>query len=136
MAKWILPALILLLPVSGLLERGLAADPAGDHPSYRSACGWIGVRVQPMTSAFAESLGMADPYGAIFDDPEAGSPAAGVGIEMGDVLTAVNGDPIEKSSDFAGIIASKAPGDTVYLSIRRNGQLMEVAPVLGQGKCP
>jgi len=52
------------------------------------------------------------------------------------VLTTVNGNPLEKSSDFAGIIASTAPGDTVYLSIRRNGQLIEVAPVLGQGKCP
>lgn len=92
--------------------------------------------MQPMTAPFAESLGMDVPYGAIFDSPEAGSPAAGVGIEMGDVLTTVNGNPLEKSSDFAGIIASIAPGDTVYLRIRRNEQLLEIAPVVGQGKCP
>jgi serine protease Do len=89
-----------------------------------------------MTAPVAESLGMNVPYGAIFDSPEAGSPAASVGIEMGDVLTTVNGNPIEKWSDFAGIIASIAPGDTVYLWIRRNGQLLEVAPMVGQGRCP
>ena len=118
----------------GLHERSFAAGPAGDHPAS-AICGWIGVGVQPMTTAFAESLGMTAPYGAIFDSPEAGSPAASVGIEMGDVLTTVNGNPLQKWSDFAGIIASLAPGDTVYLRIRRNEQLLEVAPMVGQGKC-
>jgi S1-C subfamily serine protease len=118
----------------GLLERSFAAGPADDHAS--AICGWIGAGVQPMTTAFADSLGMAAPYGAIFDSPEAGSPAASVGIEMGDVLTTVNGNPLEKWNDFAGIIASLAPGDTVYLRIRRNEQLLEVAPMVGQGKCP
>jgi S1-C subfamily serine protease len=121
---------------SGLLEHSFAAGPTGDHPSASAICGWIGVGVQPMTAPFAESLGMDAPYGAIFDSPEAGSPADSVGIEMGDLLTAVNGNPLEKSSDFAGIIASIAPGDTVYLRIRRNEQLLEVAPMVGQGKCP
>jgi S1-C subfamily serine protease len=119
----------------GLLERSFAAGPSGDHAAS-AICGWIGVGVQPMTTAFADSLGMAAPYGAIFDSPEAGSPAASVGIEMGDVLTTVNGNPLERWNDFAGIIASLAPGDTVYLSIRRNEQLLEVAPIVGQGRCP
>jgi serine protease Do len=118
----------------GLLERSFAAGPAGDHAS--TICGWIGVGVQPMTTAFADSLGMAAPYGAIFENPEAGSPAASVGIEMGDVLTTVNGNPLVKWNDFAGTIASLAPGDTVYLRIRRNEQLLEVAPMVGRGKCP
>jgi S1-C subfamily serine protease len=116
----------------GLHDRSFAA---GDHPAS-AICGWIGVGVKPMTAVFAESLGMVALYGAIFDRPEAGSPAASVGIEMGDVLTTVNGNPLEKWSDFAGTIASLAPGDTVYLAIRRNGQLLEVAPMVGQGKCP
>jgi hypothetical protein len=38
-------------------------------------CGWMGVQVSPMTAAFAESLGMAEPYGAIFDRP--GTAASG-----------------------------------------------------------
>ena len=131
-------ALVVFVSVSlvfGLLKYSFADGPAGGHTAS-STCGWIGVGVQPMTTAFADSLGMSAPYGAIFDSPEAGSPAASVGIEMGDVLTTVNGNPLVKWSDFAGIIASLAPGDTVYLSIRRNEQLLELAPMVGQGKCP
>ena len=64
-------------------------------------CGWMGVKVSPMTAPFAESLGMAEPYGAIFDRPEPGSPAADAHIEQGDVLTAINGAPLMRSGDFA-----------------------------------
>jgi len=42
-------------------------------------CGWIGVGVSPMTTAFAESLGTSEPYGAIFDQPEPGSRAHSAG---------------------------------------------------------
>ena len=90
-------------------------------------CGWMGVAVSPMTAAFAESLGMAEPYGAIFDRPEPGSPAATAGIEQGDVLTAINGSPLMRSSDFAGIISMMAPGTSVYLTTSRDSETREVA---------
>jgi serine protease Do len=98
-------------------------------------CGWIGVQVSPMTAAFAESLGMAEPYGAIFDRPEPGSPAANAGIEQGDVLTAVNGSPLMRSSDFAGIISMMAPSTSVYLDTSRNGEAMQVKLTLGSAQC-
>jgi S1-C subfamily serine protease len=98
-------------------------------------CGWMGVAVSPMTAAFAESLGMAEPYGAIFDQPEPGSPAATAGIEQGDVLTAINGTPLVRSSDFAGIISMMSPGTPVYLNTWRDGEAMQVKLILGSAQC-
>ena len=98
-------------------------------------CGWMGVAVSPMTAAFAESLGMAEHYGAIFDRPEPGSPAATAGIEQGDVLTAINGSPLMRSSDFAGIISMMAPGTSVYLNTSRDGKAMQVKLMLGSTQC-
>jgi len=88
-------------------EKAAAAElirstPAFDGPMWRATvtqnkqekqnandlCGWMGVEVRPMTAAFAASLGMALPYGAILDQPEPGSSAANAHIEQGDVLTA------------------------------------------------
>jgi len=97
----------------------------------KDLCGWIGVAVRPMTAAFAASLGMAVPYGAIFEQPEPGSPAANAHIEQGDVLTAINGSPLMRSNDFAGIISEMAPGATVYLAIWRNGEARQVTVTLG-----
>jgi serine protease Do len=89
-----------------------------------------------MTRAFADSLGMAEPYGAIFDQPEAGSPAADAGIQAGDVITAVNGSPVMRSTDFATMIAAMAPNTMAYLSTSRDGQTIEVKLMVGSGKCP
>jgi serine protease Do len=98
-------------------------------------CGWMGVRVSPMTAAFAQSLGMAEPYGAIFDQPEPGSLAASAGIEQGDVLTTINGSPLMRASNFAEIISRMAPGTTVYLNTLRNGEAISIKLILGSVQC-
>ena len=77
-----------------------------------------------MTRAFADSLGMVEPYGAIFGQPRPGSPAAQAGIEAGDVITAINGTPLTRSRDFAAKISKRAPGSVIYLTTFRNGELM------------
>jgi PDZ domain len=109
--------------------------PAVRQAQGLDACGWIGVRVNPMTPAFAASLGMAEPYGAIFDRPEPGSPAANAKIAAGDVITTVNGSPVMRSSEFAAMISAMAPGSPVYLTTFRNGQMIKVSLTLARGKC-
>jgi serine protease Do len=104
-------------------------------PSEDSSCGWIGVTVRPMTAAYAGSLGMAEPYGAIFDQPKPGSPAAAAGIERGDVLTTINGSPLIRASDFAGLISAIAPRTQVYFYVWRNGQPKQVTLILGATPC-
>jgi S1-C subfamily serine protease len=100
------------------------------------SCAWIGVEVIPMTAPVANSLGMAVPYGAIFDRPEAGSPAANAGIEAGDVITTINGSPLGSPRDFATTIAAMAPGTIIYLGTYRNRQPMAISLTLGRGQCP
>jgi S1-C subfamily serine protease len=114
----------------------LAFSEATAESVQAPQCGWIGVGVGPVSKVMAESLGMDVPYGAIFDAPEPGSPAAAAEIEAGDVLTAINDRPLMNAQDFAPAIAAMAPGTTIYLSIRRDGQLTETQLTLGSGKCP
>jgi hypothetical protein len=55
-----------------ICDFALASIPAVGLAQGSNACGWIGVQVTPMTQAFADSLGMAEAYGAIFGQPEPG----------------------------------------------------------------
>jgi S1-C subfamily serine protease len=110
-------------------------DAVAQSQKAATICGWIGAQVAPMTKPFADSLGMAVPYGAIFGAPEPGGPAAKAGIEAGDVVTAINGSPLMDSHDFAPTIAEMAPDSDVHLSTSRNGEQMEIRVTLGSAKC-
>ena len=124
------------LTVTSYAAHARAADTVLVQQNRDSdVCGWIGVGVSPMTRAFADSLGMAEPYGAIFDLPEPESPAAQAHIEQGDVLTSINGVPLARASDFAGIISAMAPGTMVSLDVWRDGEPRQVALVLGSAPC-
>ena len=112
------------------------SEAAGEPVQVAPQCGWIGVGVSAVSKVMAESLGMDVPYGAIFDSPEPGSPAAAAKLEVGDLLAAINDTPLMNAQDFAPAIAAMAPGTNVYLSIRRGGQLTEIQLILGSGKCP
>src|SRR5215467_13058516 len=95
-----------------------AANAAEGAASSR---GWIGVQVQPVTSAIAESLGMKESKGALVTEPMADSPAAKVGIQSRDVITAVNGNPVKDARDFVTQIGGMAPGAAVNVTIWREG---------------
>jgi C-terminal processing protease CtpA/Prc len=111
-------------------------DPIAQRQQRGSVyCGSIGVQVRPMTRAFADSLGMLEPHGAIFGQPQSGSPAAQAGIESGDVVTAINGQTLGRSRDFAAMISKRAPGSVIYLTTFRNGELMERSVTLGYSNC-
>ena len=112
-----------------------STEPLVLHVQNVGGCGWMGAQVRPMTRAFAASLGMAIPYGAIFDQPEPGSPAANAGIQASDVLTSINGSPVMLSSDVPAMISAMAPGSVVYLNTFRNRQLIKVSLSLGSGDC-
>jgi serine protease Do len=94
--------------------------------------GWIGVQVQPVTAGIADSLGLKKVAGAIVDQPQPNSPAAQAGIQAGDVITAVNGQPIKDARTLAQKIAMEAPGTSVQLTVLRNGETKTIGLKLAE----
>ncbi|WFU38429.1 Do family serine endopeptidase [Bradyrhizobium sp. CB82] len=94
--------------------------------------GWIGVQIQPVTSDIADSLGMKKAEGALVAEPQANGPAAKAGIESGDVITSVNGEPVKDARELARTIGGMAPGATVKLNVLHKGQDKVVNLTLGQ----
>jgi serine protease Do len=88
--------------------------------------GWLGVQVQPVTAAIADSLGLKKAAGALVDQPEPNSPAAKAGVKAGDVITEVNGAPIKDARALAQQIAKTAPGSSAKLTILRDGKTQNV----------
>jgi serine protease Do len=92
--------------------------------------GWLGVEVQPVTAAIADSLGLNKAAGALVDQPEPNSPAAKAGIKARDIITEVNGTPIKDARALAQQIAKTAPGSSAKLTVLRDGKTQNIALTL------
>jgi serine protease Do len=93
--------------------------------------GWIGVQIQPVTSEIADSMGLKKAGGALVSEPQANSPAAKAGIASGDVITSVDGNPVNDARDLARRIGTMAPGASVKLTVLHEGQEKTVTLTLG-----
>ena len=67
------------------------------------------------------------PYGIVIEDVTPGSPAAKAGLQPGDVITDVNGQPVRTASDLVNPIAQTPIGQSVQLRFFRDKQPKEVA---------
>ena len=94
--------------------------------------GWIGVQIQPVTAEIADNLGLKSPQGALVAEPQANGPATKAGVMPGDVITAVNGNPVKDARDLARQIGSMAPGSTAKLTVWRKGEEKTFSISLGE----
>ncbi|MEI6458893.1 MAG: Do family serine endopeptidase [Pseudomonadota bacterium] len=82
--------------------------------------GRIGVLVQDVGQQLADSFGLDRPRGALISQVESAGPAEGAGLVAGDVIVAVNGQPIERSGQLSSIISQLKPGVRADLTVWRN----------------
>lgn len=94
--------------------------------------GWIGVQIQPVTQDIADSLGMKKAEGALVAEPQANGPAAKAGVESGDVITSVNGEPVKDARELARTIGGLPPGTSVKLNVLHKGQEKTLDMTLGK----
>ena len=98
----------------------------------RVARGWLGVSIQPVSAAVAEAFELDAPNGALVGYVEPNSPAAEAGLATGDVVVAVDGQPVEEMGDLRLMIASAGPNTTVDLTVVRDGQEQSLSVTLDE----
>jgi serine protease Do len=88
--------------------------------------GRIGVVVQQVTPALADSFGLGKARGALVSNVEPNAPAAKAGLQTGDVIVAFNGKPIAESGELPGIVADVKPGEAATARVWRDGAERDV----------
>ena len=82
--------------------------------------GKIGVGLQPMDAALAESFGLDRPRGALIGSVEKGGPADKAGVKEGDIIVGVDGRKIDSDIELPAIISAISPGKETQLEIWRD----------------
>jgi serine protease Do len=93
--------------------------------------GYLGVEAQEISPQMAQAMGLpnADPTsdGALVAAVSPNSPAFRAGLQAGDVITKVNGDPVTNPGDLASDIANVDPGHDTSISFIRGGQQHDIS---------
>ena len=93
--------------------------------------GRIGVTIQEVDQALADSFGLARPRGALISQVERGGPADRAGLKAGDVILAVDGRAVERSGEVPALIAAVEPGTQSELTVWRDRSERRIAVRVG-----
>ena len=94
--------------------------------------GYLGVSLQPLDENIAASLGLPKDQGELVRSTVPGQAAARSGIQQGDVILRVGGQPVNLDQTVSYLIANTAVGSRVPLDIIRDGRRQTLQVVVGQ----
>ena len=94
--------------------------------------GWLGVLIQDVDRALAESFKMEKPHGALVSKVLEDSPAAKAGIEVGDVIVEFNNTNVGTSSELPPLVGAAIVGEKTPLVVMREGKRKTLKVVIGE----
>lgn len=98
---------------------------------------FVGVRYAPLTPAVVKQLNLGVQNGALIyanngsSGVVSGSPAEKAGLQDNDVITKVDSTPIDRTHSFSSVAASYSVGDTITLTVVRDGKTLTIPLTLG-----
>jgi serine protease Do len=94
--------------------------------------GYVGLRLQELTPALAQAMGLQNDDGVLVASVEPGGPAERAGVRTGDVVTRFNGQPVEGGRALSRAVAAARPGSQAQMTVVRDGGTQELTVSIGQ----
>lgn len=82
--------------------------------------GYVGVELTGLTPELRRHFGVPEESGVMVGKVLPDSPAERAGLKVADIVTAIDGEPVDSSADVSRLIREKSEGDTVDLEIWRD----------------
>jgi putative serine protease PepD len=142
------PTLAAANPNSGAAADGIGFAIPSDRVKYvadqlistgkltNTGRGFLGIQLQDVTPELAAAYNLPVKSGVLVvgfgQDANGKSPAQDGGVKTGDIITAINGQQIESSSNLSTMLSGLAPGAQITLKIVRGNQTLDVKVTLGE----
>jgi S1-C subfamily serine protease len=89
-------------------------------------------RIVPYAPELPTLPGQPGGQGAAVQEVVTGSPAEDAGLQIGDIITEVDGTPIDANHRLADVVSQYQPGDRIKLTILRAGTTKSITATLGE----
>jgi len=96
--------------------------------------GWFGAHASPITAEEALELNYTESEGMLIKGVEKDSPAEQSGLQINDIITGFNKEPITSLSIFRRKLLTLIPGQEIHLTIFRDGKTFEITSTLARKK--
>jgi len=94
--------------------------------------GYLGVTGQPVRLPDALSEGSGQRAGLLVTNVEAGTPAAGAGLVIGDILLRFAGEHVRHPAQLAALLGEETVGQAVAVTLARAGRMTELTLTVGE----
>jgi S1-C subfamily serine protease len=113
-----IPSDVVTSIVPQLISNGKASHP------------YLGVVYTSVTPDLQQQMNLSRSSGALVQQVVPGTPAAQAGVQQGDIITAIDGQPVAGGGDVIVQLRQKKVGDTISITLDRNGKEMTVQATL------
>lgn len=92
----------------------------------------LGISGLTISEEQADALGLEQPRGAVVELVQEGSGADQAGVRVGDVIVEVDGADLATMPELVALVRRRSPGDTIVLTVLREGERLSITVELGE----
>ncbi len=113
--------------------KGGSSEPFVWHAAH-SPKAFLGIGLTELTADLRQHFGVAGDGGVMVSKVVDDSPAFRAGLEVGDIVSAVDGEVVASASALSRAIGSQEEGDQVTLEVWRDGQMQNLTATLDEAE--